>query len=601
MLSRFSRRRRLIIFTTGLGVLFLGTVSLTIWLQSEKKPYLPGEKIDGVVARLTRNLPDNYPKITFVDASKDAGIEFRHFSGQRSSQLPEDMGSGAAWGDYDNDGWPDLFVVNQVGPLTLSDEGISQSPAHCALYHNNRDGSFTEVSEQASVDFRGWGMAAVWGDANKDGWLDLFVTNYGENIFYQNNGNGTFSNKTKETGLGNLRGFWAGASWADFNRDGFLDLFVCGYVKYEDLRDLGTAMQYNVATPASINPSTFAPERNLLYQNNGDGTFTEIAMRVGVAGQNGKSLNAAWCDFDDDGWPDLYVANDVSDNVFLRNLEGNVFEEISHKAMVADYRGAMGIGIGDWDRDEDMDMFVTHWIAQENALYTNKSGEFSHNDSKVKAIRFMDEADRYGLGQIALDYIGWGTSFFDYDNDGRLDLFVANGSTFQQKENSHLLLPMRDLLFWNASVDEGFFDVSLVSGKIFNTKKVSRGAAFADYDNDGDVDIFVVNNGEQCILLKNEGGNQNNWLKVELTGEKSNPQAIGAKLRVVTQDDIQIRQVGAQCSYMSQNSLVEHFGLGSQSQSDTLEIIWPSGLKQVFENLLANQTLRITEGKDIKK
>lgn len=601
MLSKLSRRRRLIVITISIGILFLLAVSATILMLSEKKPYRPGEKIEGVVADLARGLPANYPRVTFVDASKQAGIDFRHFSGQRSTQLPEDMGSGAAWGDYDNDGWPDLFIVNQVGPLTMSDEEIEKSPAHCALYHNNRDGTFTEVSAQAGVDFRGWGMAAAWGDADNDGWPDLFVTSFGKNIFYHNNGDGTFSDKTTETGLEIEKGFWAGASWADFNCDGFLDLYVCGYVKYEVPQGFASSNQYNVEVPASINPSAFEPERNFLYRNNGDGTFSDIAVKAGVASFNGKSLSAAWCDFDNDRLPDLYVANDVSDNVFMHNLGNELFEEISLKAMVADYRGAMGIAIGDWDQDEDMDIFITHWIAQENALYTNKSSEFSQSNSAAgKVIRFMDEADRYGLGQIALDYIGWGTSFFDYNNDGRLDLFVTNGSTFQQKENPKLLIPMNNLLFWNSGTEEGFYDISAVSGTVFGYKNVGRGAAFADYDNDGDVDIFVVNNGGPGILLKNEGGNEHNWLKVQLNGVQSNRQAVGAKLRLVSNVGVQIRQVGAQCSYFSQNSLVQHFGLGSESKADTLEVTWPSGLTQIFQDLAANQILRITEGKNIQ-
>lgn len=600
MLSRLSRRRRLIVITTSLGFVFLAAISVTIWVLSAREPYRPGEKIEGVRSDLMRRLPEDYPKITFVDASEEAGIDYKHFSGRRSTQLPEDMGSGAAWGDYDNDGWLDLYVVNNVGPLSISEEEFMQSSAHCVLYHNNGDGTFSEVSSQAGVDFRGWAMAAAWGDADADGWLDLFLSNYGENVFYHNNGDGTFSDKTQETGLGGLKGFWTGASWADFNLDGVLDLYVCGYVKYEDTGEFGASQQYNVEVPANINPSAFEPERNLLYRNNGNGTFSEIAVKAGVAGQNGKSLSAAWCDFDEDGLPDLYVANDVSDNVFLRNLGNELFEEISHNALVADYRGAMGIGIGDWDGDEDMDIFLTHWIAQENALYNNKSAQFAgNNSSQSNVIRFMDEADRYGLGQIALDYIGWGTSFFDYDNDGRLDLFVVNGSTFQQKLKPHLLIPMSDQLFWNSGADKGYYDVSAVSGEVFNYKYVGRGAAFADYDNDGDVDIFVVNNGGPGVLLKNEGGNRNNWLEVQLIGKQSNRQALGTKLRLVSKESVQVRQLGAQSSYLSQSSPIEHFGLGTHTVVDTLEIRWPGGLEQVFYNLSANQMLKIIEGEDI--
>lgn len=596
MNGRLSKRRRRLVATT-LGVfIFVAVVSIVIWFVSKPDPiYRPGEKIEGLTNELSRSIPDDYPRVLFTDVAKEAGIIYKHFSGRRSFQLPEDMGSGAAWGDYDNDGWLDLYVANEVGPLTLTDKEIRESPAHNVLYRNNGDGTFEEVSGQAGVDFRGWSMAPTWVDYDNDGWLDLFISCYGENVFYHNNGDGTFTDKTMETGLGGKRGFWTGASWSDFNRDGFLDLYVCGYVQYSYPDAQKSTLQYAVEVPASINPSSFKPERNLLYRNNGDGSFTEIAEKAGVENINGRSLSAAWCDFDEDGWPDLYVANDVSDNVLFMNLGNETFKEISHSAFVADYRGAMGIAVGDWDGDGDMDMFITHWIAQENALYSGMRSQYAALNISGNTTKFMDEADRYGLGEIALDYIGFGTSFFDYDNDGWLDLFIANGSTFQQKRKPWLLIPMVDQLFWNRGKDEGFYDVSIVSGEAFESEFVGRGAAFGDYDNDGDVDIFITNNNGPGILLRNEGGNQNQWLQVNLEGVQSNRQALGVKLRLVTRDRAQLRQVGAQSSYLSQNSLIEHFGLGVELSVDTLEIIWPSGVRQVLHNIKTNQTIHVIE------
>ncbi len=585
--------------TAGVAALFLFGMIITVWINSKsQRPYRPGEKIEGLTAKLERSVPDDYPRVYFVDASAETGIVFKHFSGKRSMQLPEDMGSGAAWGDYDNDGWLDLFIANEVGPLTLTPEEIAESTAHCALYHNNGDGTFSEVSAQAGVDYRGWAMAAAWGDYNNDGWQDLFISTYGENVFYRNNGDGTFTNLTKQVGLGGQKGFWTGASWADYNRDGFLDLYVCGYVKYSKTTTQGATLQYNVEVPASINPSSFPPERNLLYRNNGGGRFTEVAEEAGVADPNGRSLSAAWCDFNDDGWPDLYVANDVSDNAFFLNKGNGTFEETGLNSLVADYRGAMGIAVGDWDSDSDIDMFITHWIAQENALYDNLKTQLASLNGPTNTVRFMDEADRFGLGQIALDYIGWGTSFFDYDNDGNLDLFVVNGSTIPMNDKPWLLAPMSDQLFWNRGED-GFYDVSELSGDIFLKKYVGRGAAFGDYDNDGDVDIFVVNNGGPGVLLRNEGGNRNNWFKVSLRSKRSNGSAIGTKLRLVSGGKEQIRQVGAQSSYCSQNSPIQHFGLGKNTKVDTLEIFWPSGVRQLLHNLEANQTLVIVEGENI--
>jgi hypothetical protein len=568
-----------------------------VWLGPRPDKYRPGEAIEGITADLARVLPENFPRITFADVTKEAGVNFSHFSGTRSSQLPEDMGSGAAWGDYDRDGWIDLFVVNEVGPLTLSLAEIERSSAHCTLYHNNGDGTFEEVSAKSGVDYHGWSMAAAWGDYNNDGWPDLFVSCYGKNVFYRNNGDGTFTDISRQSGLGGQEGFWTGASWADFNRDGLLDLYVCGYVRYSQQSTQVTSLQYAIEVPASINPSSFQPERNLLYRNNGNGSFSEIAERAGIADPDGRSLSAAWCDFDEDGWPDLYVANDVSDNVLFRNQGNGSFEEISHSAWVADYRGAMGLAVGDWDGDTDMDIFITHWIAQENALYNNMRSEFAElKTPPPAAVNFVDEADRYGLGQIALDHIGWGTSFFDYNNDGRLDLFVVNGSTLQQKKRPWLLIPMTSKLFWNREANEGFYDVSTVSGEAFGREYVGRGAAFGDYDNDGDVDVFVVNNGGPGVLLRNEGGNQNSWLKLDLEGVQSNRLAIGARLRVVAGTTVQARQVGAQSSYCSQNSTVEHFGLRSYSEVDTIEILWPSGFRQLLLGVAANQKLRVVEG-----
>ncbi|MFQ5932966.1 MAG: CRTAC1 family protein, partial [Nitrospiraceae bacterium] len=325
--------------------------------------------------------------------------------------------------------------------------------------------------------------------------------------------------------------------------------------------------------------------------------FSEVAEVAGVLNEQGKSLEAAWSDLDEDGWPDLYVANDVSDNVLFHNLGNGRFIDVSHAARVADYRGAMGLALGDWDGDEDMDIVITHWIAQENALYSNLRSQLAFRATPgPPPLRFMDEADRYGLGQIALDYIGWGTSFIDYDNDGRLDLFVVNGSTFQQRDNPRLLVPMIDQLFWNRGADEGFYDVSAVSGEYFKREYVGRGAAFADYDNDGDVDVFVVNNGGPGVLLRNNGGNRNRWLKVRLEGRQSNRYAIGARLRLVIEKTVQVREVGTQSSYLSQNSLVEHFGLGSHAEADTLEVIWPSGVRDVLSRVAAGQTVRIVEG-----
>jgi len=463
-----------------------------------------------------------------------------------------------------------------------------------ALYHNERDGTFREVSQASGIDLIAFANGAAWTDFNNDGWLDLVVSCYGRNRLYKNTGNNTFTDVSVDSGIGKEKGFWTGITWGDFNKDGFADLYVCGYVDYVKYETGNISRQYNADVPSSLNPSSFKPIANHLFENNGNGTFTDVTDRAGVANEQGRSLSAAWCDFDQDGWPDLYVANDVSDNVLYKNLGNGTFEEISHGAFVADYRGAMGIAIGDWNNDQDMDMFITHWIAQENAFYNNTLSQMrSLGNGDLLNVKFMDEADRYGLGQIAIDFIGFGTMFLDYDNDGRLDLFVANGSTFERREDKTLLEPMRDQLFWNKSDEDGFFDVSSISGPYFQEKLVGRGTAFADYDNDGDLDIFIVNNNDKAVLLRNESQKENHWLEVQLLPGKSHSSILGTKIDLSTRKGVQIRELGTQGSYLSQNSVIQHFGLGMEEIVDTLKITWPDGSQQMQINLESDQLIRI--------
>ncbi|HEU4996582.1 MAG TPA: FG-GAP-like repeat-containing protein [Gemmatimonadaceae bacterium] len=581
-----TRRSRLLYLTLAGAIAFIAaaTGATVRWRQSEPT-YRPGEDREGITSELTRNLPPDYPRVAFTDVTRQAGIAFTHFSGRRTSQLPEDMGSGAAWADYDNDGWMDLVVSNEVGPITLDDAARRESPARARLYHNER-GRFTDVTVKSGIDFRGWGMGVAWGDYDNDGYVDLVLTAYGHNVLYHNNGDGTFSDRSLVSRVGVPEGFWTGASWGDYDRDGLLDLYVTGYVKYTRV-DSGASGKYDVENPASINPSSFAPERNLLFHNDGNGVFSDVAAAAGVTDTTGRGLSAAWADFDSDGWIDLYVANDQSDNAFFRNLGNGKFRDISHAARVADYRSAMGIAVGDWNNDGTLDLFLTHWIAQENALYTNQLA--------ASKLTFMDEADRVGLGQISLDFVGWATSFTDYDNDGKVDLFVVNGSTLQDKADPARLVPMRNQLFWNRGRRKGFFDVSPAAGPTFGQEFVGRGAAFADYDNDGDDDIFIVNHGGPGILLRNDGGNRHHWMQVQLRGSRSNRQGFGALVRVVVGDTVQTRQVGAQSSYLSQNSLVETFGLGGASRVDTLEVRWPSGARDVRTGVVANARVEIVE------
>ena len=334
--------------------------------------------------------PRNYPRITFEDVTESSGLaSFVHFGGERSTQLPEDMGSGAAWGDYDDDGYPDLFLCNIKGPLNTPD-----TTATNRLYKNSGDGTFEDVTEASGLGAALMSMGAAWADWSGDGSLDLVVTSYPKLRLYRNQRDGTFTDVTDAAGLAAFSGLWTGASWGDYDTDGDLDLYVAGYVQYtfrpED-SGRGTR-QYQAVVPYTLNPSSYPPERNLLFRNDGNETFTEVAAEANVVNAEGRSLAASWCDFDEDGQLDLYVANDVSDNVMYRNQGDGTFEDISHPAWVADYRGAMGIAVADWDGDNDQDLFVTHWIAQENALYSNMKIAFGGSGVGAGEMRFMDVA-----------------------------------------------------------------------------------------------------------------------------------------------------------------------------------------------------------------
>jgi enediyne biosynthesis protein E4 len=611
-----SRARRLLYVAVAFLAAAIGAIAV---LRVRARPYTPGaerDSSDEITRRLDRDLPGDAPEVRFTDAAAVAGIDFVHFQGRRSTQLPEDMGSGLAWGDYDGDGDPDLFLVNMAGPLPEGPAAPGGSPARSALYRNEGDGTFTDVTGTAGTGAGGHGMGAAWGDADGDGDLDLFVTRYGTNLLFRNRGDGTFAECADEAGLGGVEGFWSGASWADFDGDGDLDLYVCGYVRYRyDAALAGRAsLQYQASVPYTLNPSTYEPERNLLYRNDG-GRFREIGRPAGVDNPTGRSLSAAWADFDGDGRLDLYVANDVSDNAMYLNRGNGTFRDISHAAYVADYRGAMGLAIGDWENDGDLDIFITHWMAQENGFYVNRRE--SMPSTPMTPMRFLDEADQHGLGQISLDYIGWGTGFFDFDNDGRLDLYAVNGSTFQKEDDPSLLVPMRNQLFWNAGPERGYFEVGTAAGPAWTGEFVGRGAAVADYDGDGDEDLAVAVNGGRTRLLRNDGDG-GGFLRVVLRGPVraglgagSGPArragrpvrartptfAEGAVVRVTTGGVTQMRPVGTGGSYLSQSPPGEvRFGLGDATTVDRMAIAWPDGRTEEIAAVPANAVVTLVEG-----
>jgi hypothetical protein len=591
-----SRRKRLIL-RYGLAAFILIVLAGIVVLIAlpDQKPYTPGEVVEGITNELDRELPANYPRITFTDVAAESGIRFNHFHGVRSTQLPEDMGSGAAWGDYDNDGDQDLYVCNIAGPLTFSQTEIAKSPAHNKLYRNDGNGSFSDVSAISNTNYHGWSMGAAWIDFDRDGYLDLFVSNYGTNRLYHNEKDGTFKDVSKSSGISDFDGFWSGVSTCDYDLDGDEDVYVCGYVRYryepDAMNKVGS--QYDTVVPFTLNPSSYEPERNLLFQNNGDGTFTETGAKAGVHNPEGRSLSASWADFNEDGLPDLYVANDISDNAMYRNGGNGKFTNVAQSSWVADHRGAMGIGVGDWNNDGDADLFITHWIAQENALFDNLLRPMGKSKEE-QFTKFSDIADRVGLGQIALDFIGWGTSFFDYDNDGRQDLLVVNGSTFENEKDRRRLITMKNQIFWNNGPENGFYEVGSGSGKIFQATAVGRGAAFADYDNDGDMDVVIVNHASPLVLLRNDGGNRNHWLRVKVESARGNTVS-GTRVSVSAAGMKQLNIVNAQSSYLSQNESVAHFGLGKSTSAEEVQVLFPGGKKVQLTNVRTNQIIVVKE------
>ena len=538
-----------------------------------------------------RTLPVNHPHVIFTDVTKEAGINFVHSSGARTHQLPEDMGSGAAWGDYDNDGFPDLYLVNQPGPWG---QPVGSDSPTSRLYHNNGDGTFTDVTDRAGVANRGgFGMGAAWGDYDNDGFLDLYVTNYGRSVLYHNNGNGTFTDVTDRAKVANNR--WGmTAVWFDYDNDGYLDLYVPNYLDY-NLKGVpagATSQEYGIDVPFTLNPASFNPVPNRLYHNNRDGTFTDVAPRLGVSDPSGRSLTAAFADFSVEGRQDIYIGNDISSNHLYKNLGRGRFADASASSWTEEYRGTMGIAIGDFDNDGDLDIFLSHWTAQGDALYQNLWFEQEGH----RKLHFEDAADIYGCGAISYSVAGWGTFFFDFDNDGWLDLLVVNGSTFEDKSDPAKLIPERSFLLWSKGQD-GFYDLarSGAAGKALQTLTNGRGAAYADYDRDGDLDVVITTNHGRAMLLRNDGGNRNHWLCVHLIGTRSNRQGIGAWLVLEAGGHRYCREYGVQGSYLSYSVPEAWFGLGQTAQVDSLTVIWPSRTRQVFRNLPIDRVLTITE------
>jgi len=534
--------------------------------------------------------------VTFTDITRSAGINFNSASSPDKKYIVESMNGGVALFDFDNDRLLDIYLVNSY---TVEGALAKRPRPPAALYRNRGNGAFEDVAEKAGVADPGWAMGVAVADYDNDGFDDLYVTCLGPNKLYRNRGNGTFEDVTAKAGVGDDR-FSTGAAWGDYDRDGYLDLFVANYVDFK-LNDLpqfgkGPHCQYR-GLPVQCGPRGLPGAGDALYHNNGDGTFTDVSKKAKIDDPNGYyGLGVVWTDFDDDGWPDIFVANDATPNFAYRNNRDGTFTEMGLAIGLAlDENGAeqacMGISIGDYDRDGRLDLIVTNFADEYNTIYRkNSDGTFT---DVSRATRTAD---------ASMPYVGWGTKLFDYDNDGWLDLFVANGHVYSQIEGAFpgAMYRQRKLLYRNLR-NGTFAEVTAQSGAALMERRVSRGAAFGDFDEDGDIDIIINDLDGPPMLLRNDGGSKaGNWISLKLIGGKSNRNAVGARVRLMAEGLTQIDEVRSGDSYLSHSDWRLHFGLGSAKEVSEIAIQWPSGAVEKLTKIPVNQVVVITEGKGAK-
>jgi hypothetical protein len=521
---------------------------------------------------------------TFTDITRQAGITFKHVYSPEKKYIVESMSGGVALFDYDNDGYLDIYFVNS---LTV-DLAKSHQKTKSALYHNNGDGTFSDVTDKAGVGDIGFGMGVVVGDYNNDGFDDLYITCLGPNHLFKNNGNGTFTDVTAKAGVSDPR--WStGAAFVDYDNDGKLDLFVSNYVDFtlDHLPEFGVGRTCQFkGTPVQCGPRGLPGAGDSLYHNNGDGTFTDVSIKAGVSDANGYyGLGVICSDFDDDGLVDIFVANDSTPNFLYHNNGNGTFKEIGFISGTAvngsgSEQGSMGVTLGDYDHDGRLDLFITNFDDEYNILYHNEG------DGTFRDVSFQAK-----VAQVSLPYVGWGTKFFDYDNDGWVDLFVTNGHVYPQRGHYR----QRDLLHHN-NRDGTFAEVAAQAGSALMEERVGRGVAIGDIDNDGDLDVVVNDLDNTPQLLRNDGGNSKNSVLLRLVGTKSNRDGIGARVKVVSGDLTQVDEVHSGGSYLSQNDLRLHFGLANHSKVDVVEVRWPSGTMDRLTNLKVNEIFTIKEG-----
>jgi hypothetical protein len=587
---KFSRRQILGSSAVLLGSKLLDALTTPLWRWTGA-PVLHAATVPN---------PEESSPVTFVDVAEEAGLTVTNVWGGVTSKkyIVEAKGSGLAFFDYDQDGWLDIYLTNGVRFEETYEPG--KAPIQ-HLFKNNRDGTFTDVTEKAGLGRTGWGTGVCVGDYDNDGWDDLFCCFWGHNILWHNNGDGTFTDVTKKAGLWEDRVRWgSGCTWLDYDRDGLLDLFVCNYIELDITKvpvPGATGYCQWKGIPVMCGPRGLPGGMNILYHNNGDGTFKDVSEKAGILKPGPRySITGVSYDFDNDGWPDIYVAVDSEPSILFHNNKDGTFTDVSVMAGCAynedgQEQAGMGVGVGDYDCDGWLDIFKTNFTDDTPDLYHN------NGDGTFTDVTFVA-----GLG-VNTQYVCWGAGFMDYDNDGWTDIFHVTGHVYPEIENYHLDATFKTPRLVYRNLGNGKFkDVSAQMGPGVAERFSSRGCAFGDYDNDGDLDVLVLNMNDRFSLLRNDGGNKNNWIKLKLIGTHCNRTAVGARARVVTGKHAQTDEVHCGTSVMSQSDLRLHFGLGDAKEIDSIEIKWPTTQKtEKFTKIEANQILTIKEGSGIIK
>ena len=524
------------------------------------------------------------PSFLLQDVTRQAGIHFRHNSGAYGGKLlPETLGSGCAFVDYDADGYPDILLVN-----SMDWPGHQRNRSALQLYKNNRNGSFSDVTRAAGLDIELYGMGVAVADYNNDGFPDILITCVGQNRLFQNTGKGTFRDVTKTSGLAGRSAFSTSALWFDYDRDGHLDLFVCNYVNWSPEHDVFCSLDGK--NKSYCTPEAYRGETCWLFRNRGNGTFEDVTAASGIFDTSSKSLGVAMLDFDQDGWPDLFVANDTQPNKLYRNLRNGTFKDVAVEAGLAfsadgKARAGMGVDVGDFENSGRPGIAITNFDNEMVGLYRSPA-----------AGQFDDISIAAGVGGPSKTTLGFGCGFADLDLDGRLDLIVANGHIDDTVRNirGNVGYAQPPHLFLNLGNGK-FQDVAAVNGGDFAASRVGRGLAFADFDRDGDLDVLLTTNNGPAFLFRNDLNNGNRFLRLHLTGTKSNRDAIGAVVRIYRGGETQMRTVRAGSSYLSQSELPLTFGVGKAERIDRLTVEWPSGATQEFRNISTAKAYELHE------